>query len=94
MAGSFRKLDAAFDTQAQLLGIFDNVVNALPGTGLIEEVVAGNHQRILHIDGTVQSQTARIVAGAGLIDLLTVDQCVRVDDTGGQSANRHHRLID
>ena len=62
MAGSFRKLDAAFDTQAQLLGIFDNVVNALPG--------------------------------AGLLDLLAVDQCVRVDDTGGQSANRHHRLID
>lgn len=42
----------------------------------------------------MQSQAARIVRGTGLVDLLAVDQRVRVDDTGGQSANRHHRLID
>ena len=94
MTGRLRQFDSRLRPQSQLIGIFDDVIDALSGARFIEKIVAGNHQCVLHVDGTVQSQAAWIIAGAGLIDLLTVDERFPVDDTGRHTADGNHRLVD
>ena len=94
MTGCLGKLNTALYTKAKLLGIFYDIVDSLSGSCLIEKVVTGYHQCILNIDWSMQTQTTRIIICSGLINLLTVNQGISINDTGCKRSNTDNRLIN